>query len=490
MEPIYIGIDLGTSSVKAVGLSPAGVVVALAQVRYPLLRPRPGWAEQDASAWWRATQEAVGEVLAAGRFDVRAVALSGQMHGLVAVGKDARPVRPAIIWSDMRSAEQVAAWRALLDPSRVEFITGMPIAVGMLGVSLSWVKEHEPDVYDEISAVMLPKDYIRLLLTGVVAIEPTDAGGSLLFDIRHGVASADIMDAVGHPVRLLPDAGPTLGLAGRITREASRHTGIPADVPVAYGGGDQAMAALALGLTDRSRAAVAISSGGTIFKCTSAPLGPEHGLHVMPYVRPREWMAMGVVLAGGFAIDWLADRLLGKEPTSKRISALMSEANAVPKGAEGLVASPHLGGTRTPVVDEGARAHLSGLGFQHGQAHIARALVEGVCVALSSCLTSMQFAGDPAQELVVSGGGARFPLWRQTLADVTGLPVHVSSDLEHPALGAALAGAAAVSEPVAFTPATRIAMTIDPDPAAGGLYADIAKRLTRIEAAARQVDGS
>jgi sugar (pentulose or hexulose) kinase len=130
------------------------------------------------------------------------------------------------------------------------------------------------------------------------------------------------------------------------------------------------------------------------------------------------------------------------------------------------------------------------LGFQHGHAHITRALVEGVCVALSSSLTSMQFAGDPARELIVSGGGARFPLWRQTLADVTGLPVHVSSDLEHPALGAALAGAAAVSEPVAFTPATRIAMTIDPDPAAGDLYADVAKRLTRLEAAARQVDGS
>jgi xylulokinase len=298
------------------------------------------------------------------------------------------------------------------------------------------------------------------------------------------------MDAVGHPVRLMPDAGPSLGLAGQVTPEAAQQTGIPAGVPVAYGGGDQAMAALALGLTDRSLAAVAISSGGTIFKCTSAPLGPEHGLHVMPYVRPHEWMAMGVVLAGGLAIDWLAGRLLGEEPTSKRISALMSEANSVPKGAEGLIASPHLGGTRTPVVEEGARAHLSGLGFQHGQAHVARALVEGVCVALCACLARMQFAGDPAQALIVSGGGARFPLWRQTLADVSGLPVRVSSDLEHPALGAALAGAAAVNEPVAFAPATRIAMTIEPDPAAGDIYADVAERLTRLEAAARTGSGS
>jgi xylulokinase len=298
------------------------------------------------------------------------------------------------------------------------------------------------------------------------------------------------MNAVGHPIRLLPDAGPSLGLAGRITPEASRHTGIPAGVPVAYGGGDQAMAALALGLTDRSLAGVAISSGGTIFKCTSAPLGGEHGLHVMPYVRPHEWMAMGVVLAGGLAIDWLVGRLLGKEPTPRRISALMSEANAVPKGAEGLIASPHLGGTRTPVADESARAQLFGLGFQHGHAHVARALVEGVCLALSSCLESMQFAGDPAQELIVSGGGARFPLWRQTLADVTGLPVRVSSDLEHPALGAALTGAAAVGESVAFMPATRIAMTIDPDPAVHDLYADIAKRLSRLEADARPVGGS
>lgn len=489
MREAFLGVDLGTSSVKAVLVDRFGVELSSAQIRYEVDRPVADWAEQDPEMWWRATAQAVRKAVGRTHYSLLSVGLSGQMHGLVIVGRDGSPLRPAIIWSDARSTQQVEAWHSAIDSATVEAISGFTTAIGMLGVSLTWVRDMEPHVYEAAYAVMLPKDYIRFRLTGVIATEPTDASGSLLYDIRGGHASTWLMQAVGLRTDLFPPVVPTLSIVGGVSWIASKATGIVAGTPVAAGGSDQTMAAIALGLDDPTRAAVAISSGGTVFKRTARPLDPALGLHVMPHPAPGQWLAMGVVLSAGLSLDWLTRKLFAMDPTPQKLSALMETAREVPPGAEGLLFSSQLGGVRTPRVDDTVRGSLIGLGFQHGQEHVTRALVEGVCIALVQSLTSMSDADEPVDELVISGGGARFALWRQTLSDVAELPVRVSSDIEHSALGAAFASAMAAGIDFEADLSNRISDIVYPNAANSALYRTISRDLAAAEhALARRKD--
>jgi xylulokinase len=484
VRDVFLGIDLGTSSVKAVAVDESSTVIATAHRTYAVERPHPLWAEQSPEGWWRATVQAVRELLLGGQdLNVVSVGLSGQMHGLVLIAGNGEVLRPAIIWSDSRTGAQLDDWRERIGADEVLRTTGFPIAAGMFGVSLQWVRDNEPDIYGAASVAFTPKDYLRFRLTGLIGTEPTDAGATLVYDLRHGGPATNILDAVSLRADLLPASIPSLRIAGVVTAEASAETGLPAGTAVAAGGGDQAMAALALGLNDPSRAAVAISSGGTVIKPTRRPLDATTGLHVMPHAVAGTWLAMGVVLSAGLGMDWLSTQLFGRERSSSEIARLMAEAELVDPGAEGLLFSSNLGGTRTPVVDSSVRASIIGLGFQHTQAHVARAMVEGVCVELNRSLESMTESGESIRDLVISGGGARSSLWRQTLSDVTGLPVHVSSDLEHSALGAAFAGAIAVERELVVDFSERIHETVYPDPDRVELYRHLATDLSRVEQA-------
>ncbi|MGV8885369.1 MAG: xylulokinase [Microbacteriaceae bacterium] len=481
MREVYLGIDLGTSSVKVVLLDNNARQLAVAQESYPVNRAEPLWAEQDPILWWTATSAAIAAVLASGTYTVVSVGLAGQMHGLVLLDADGVPLRPAITWSDSRADAQVAIWHDAIDPQRVEQITGFPVALGMLGVSLTWVRDHEPALYAQARTALSPKDYVRYRLTGRLNLEPTDAGGSILYDIRAGVLSTEILDAVGLRADLFPAVIPTLSIAGEVTQDAARATGLTAGTPVAAGGSDQSMAALALGLDDPTRAAVAISSGGTVFTRTDGPLDHSLGLHVMPDAVAGQWLAMGVLLSTGLGVSWLVERMMGASPTPERITALMKSAERVAPGSEGLLFSPNLNGIRTPVVDSTMRGSIVGLGIDHGIEHVARAMVEGVCIALSSSLASMNDAQQPVRELVISGGLARFTVWRQTLSDVTGLPVSVSSDLEHSAIGAAYGASIAVGRTMNFDASNRISETLQPDAAHHDLYTQLARDLVSVE---------
>lgn len=486
-KPIFLGIDLGTSSVKVIALGLDGAVEATAQEKYSMHRPHPTWAEQDPEEWWRATCSAIRSVIDRDDFDILSVGLSGQMHGLVLTDKTGLPVRSAIVWSDARSVDQTSSWARSIDPRTVEHTAGLPIATGMLGVSLTWVRDEEPEVYRSARYAMLPKDYLRYRLVGEIGTEPTDASGSLLYDVRQGEYSAAIVDAIGLDMGMLPKLGASLTVAGAVTPESARMTGLAVGTPVAYGGGDQAMAALTLGLEDPNRAAVAISSGGTVFKRTVQPLDSALGLHVLRAAPSDMWLAMGVVLTAGLAVDWLAGELLGSSPDSAALVHLMNDAENVQKGANGLIASTHLGGTRTPVVDPLVRGQLFGLGLHHTRAHLVRAFVEGTSIALVRSLEAMAGVGEEATEVVLSGGGARFPIWGQTLADVAGVPVQISSDLEHSAIGASLAAASAIEKPVEFDPRTRVSSIIEPDSNLYGMYRDMSVHLGRVEAAASEL---
>ena len=481
MQEVHLGIDLGTSSVKAVLLDSEGVQLGVAHRGYSVFRSAPLWAEQDPFTWWSATSSAITEVISRGSYKVLSVGLSGQMHGLVLLGDAGIPVRPAIIWSDSRAGSQIEKWQSLINPRRVEKISGFPVALGMLGVSLTWVRDNEPEVYARARTAMLPKDYVRYRLTGRFNLEPTDAGGSLLFDVREGVLSAEILDALALPRELFPTVIPSLSIAGEVTLEASEATGLAVGTPVAAGGSDQAMAALALGLDNPSRAAVALSSGGTVFKRIDAPIDHSLGLHVMPDATAGKWLAMGVTLSAGLGVNWLAEGLLGDKATPERITALMASAEQVSTGSEGLLFSPNLAGVRTPVVDASMRGSIIGLGINHDIAHITRAMVEGVCITLARSLTGMSDAREPVRELVISGGLARFTLWRQTLSDVTGLPVSVSGEVEHSAIGAAHAGSIAVSRPISLNASAQVIQTLHPIAPNHQVYARVAQNLTSVE---------
>lgn len=480
MIPVHVGIDLGTSSAKTVLLGVDGVVLATAQETYVVDRLLPTWAEQDPEMWWGAVTRSVSTALAAvpGVQPV-SVGIAGQMHGGVVLDHNRQPLRPAIIWSDSRTAGMTDQWRRDVGDERTRAICGMPTSTGMLGVSLLWLRANEPAVWNRVAHVLMPKDYLRLRLTGELALEPTDAAGALLFNVHTGTPAAEILDLAGIPAEILPRAIRSLDVAGRITAEAAAATGLPVGVPVAAGGGDQSMAALALGIDSPTRAAIAISSGGTAFTRALDSFAVPREAHVLAAAHDGEHLAMGVVLAAGLAIDWLSGSLLGRDRA--QLPSLMAQAAAVPPGAGGLLTMPHLGGMRTPRVDSSARASFVGLGFEHSGAHLARALVEGVSLALVGSLAGVADAGQPLTEIVISGGGARFGIWRQSLADISGLPVSISSDLEHPAIGAALAGAAAAGLDVQFDARARVSGRVHPRPEFADVYRDLAERHHALE---------
>lgn len=479
MVEARLGIDLGTSSAKCIALDGAGRMLGASQERYQIERPSHGWAEQDPEAWWRAVTGTIRATVAALPAGSRIVSLgvSGQMHGLVLVDHALRAVRPAIIWSDARSSDEVRQWQAKLGADAVEAMTGFPIATGMAGVSLSWVGRHEPAALERTAHALQPKDYVRLRLTGVAAVEPTDAGASLLFDLDRMVPDARLLETAGLAPEQLPGLVPTLEQAGELGAAAAREIGLRQGIPVAAGGGDQAMAALALGLDTPDRAAIALSSGGTVL----VPVGPDSsavtGYHRLAAAEPGRTLAMGVVLAAGLATDWLA-AMTGTAPHA------LLEAAAQVRGDEHLVALPHLGGTRTPRANSSAQAAFAGLGFEHRPADLARALVEAVAIDLGASLLAIRGPASASTSVVLSGGGARFAVWRQAVANATGMPVALSTDLEHSAIGAALAGGIAAGAPVDFEARSRVGGTVDPQPESVARLAALAERRAALAAAA------
>ncbi|ERG64268.1 hypothetical protein L332_07355 [Agrococcus pavilionensis RW1] len=471
---VHLGIDLGTSSVKCVLLSESGEVTAASQVAYGIDRPHPGWAEQDPELWWSATVDAVREVLVRGGALPSSIGLSGQMHGIVLLDERGLPVRPAIIWPDARTRAEAELWRTAVGDAQVTSRCGMPIASGLAGLSLTWLSKHEPAALAAASSVLQPKDWIRFRLTGALALEPTDACATLLFSIVDEQPVPELLALAGVSREQLPPMMATQSVAGEVTRRAADATGLRPGTPVAAGGGDQAMAAIALGLDRPERAAISISSSGTavvpleLGTRSIATLSRTH--HVIAGAHPGSRMAMGVVLAAGLATRWLAEDLLQGLASE---GELLEAADAILPGSEGLTANPHLGGLRTPVVDGRPQGAFLGLGFHHRPAHLMRAVVDGVALSLAQSVLATP-ARSPVKEIVLSGGGSRFAVWHRAIADASGLPVVLSADVDHSPLGAALVGAIAAGQPVDFDSGARIRGRVEPDPVRAAAYRRVA----------------
>ena len=420
-----IGVDVGTSSVKAVAIDEAGRVVGGAERSYPVSLPHPGWSEQDPDDWWAAT-EAVLDELDAG--DAAGIGLSGQMHGLVVLGSDRRPLRPAILWNDGRSQPQATRIEQQLGLKRLVELSGNRALAGFTAPKLTWLADNEPAVHERIATVLLPKDYVRLRLTGELATDVSDASGTLLLDVANRRWSDELAAAFAVDPDWLPAVHESPQTTGQTT----------GGVPVAAGAGDQAAGALGVdATTEDGPASLVLGTSGVVFaardRYTPDPLGR---LHAFCHALPGTWHVMGVILSAAGALGWLADTL----DADDEIPRLLDEAAEWEPGVEGLTFAPYLSGERTPHADADVRGAFAGLGLRHNRGALVRAVLEGVGYALRDGLDLIAESGRAPALARVSGGGARSDLWLRILASILNLPLQRTNSEAGAALGAALLG--------------------------------------------------
>jgi len=437
-------------------------VLATATRGYELSTPRPGWAEQDPDDWRRATESALAEV-SAGR-EIVGIGLSGQMHGLVVLDEAGSVIRPAILWNDQRTASECAEIEDRIGLDRLIGMTGNRALPGFTAPKLLWLRRHEPEAYARIARVMLPKDYVRLGLTGAWAIDASDASGTLLLDVARRDWSAEVVDALELPREWLPPVLESPEVSGRVTN--GRSDALASGIPVAAGAGDQPAAAVGVGATRPGTLSVVLGTSGVVL----APLpayahDAEARVHAFCHARPGTWQAMGVMLSAAGSLQWLHDTIAKDVP----FDALVAEAERWPPGAEGLLFLPYLAGERTPHADPDARGAFVGLELRHDRGALVRAVLEGVAFGLADSLDLLRSLGVDAATARVSGGGARSRLWLRIVASVLGVPLELTESEEGSALGAALLGGVAggvfADVDDAVDQCVRVTSTVEPDPA-------------------------
>jgi len=433
-----LGLDVSTTATKAVILDGSGGVAAVASAEYPYDTPRPLWSEQDPKLWWDATQRAVAEALAQAGLtgaDIDAVGLTGQMHGLVALDAADEVLRPAILWNDQRTGAECDRIRDLVGRERLIAVTGNDALTGFTAPKILWVREHEPDVWARIAHVLLPKDFVRLRLTGGRAVDRADGAGTILFDLAARDWSAEILDALGIARDWLPQTFEGPEVTGAVTEEAASATGLRAGTPVVAGGGDQAAAAVGVGSVEAGVSSLSLGTSGVVFTTTEGPtIEPEGRLHAFCHSVPGRWHLMGVMLSAAGSLRWYRDALA----PGTSFDQLVAEADEAPAGSDGLLFLPYLTGERTPHPDPLARGAFVGLTVNHARAHLTRAVLEGVAFGLRDSLELVRAAGlAPSTEIRATGGGIQSGLWRQILADVLGARIVTTSTAEGAAQGAA-----------------------------------------------------
>jgi xylulokinase len=461
--PILLGIDLGTSSVKCLAIEPDGKVLSFASRDYPILTPQPGWAEQDPLIWKQAAFETIRECLQKSNLpaeQVSGIGLAGQMHGLVVLDESKQPLRPAIIWADQRSQAQVAEIYNRIGAEKLAQWAENPLATGFMLPSWLWLCENEPEISHRARWLLLPKDYLRLALTGEIGSEPSDASSTLLFNPAARGWSHPLLEALNVDSRLLPPLGESAQIAGRLRPAIAQEIGLPAGLPVVYGGSDQALQAVGHGILQPGLLSSTIGTGGQLFAPTLQP-DPDPGLrlHLFCHAAPALWHLESAILSAGLALKWLRDRLL----VGTDYASLANLALQAPPGSEDLLFLPYLAGERTPWMDPEARGAFIGLTLSHHRAHLIRSVMEGVVFALRQGLELMVNLGIQVEKVIASGGAVQHPLWLQLQADIFNRPIYRTDSVEAAAMGAALLAATGVGLYPDIQSACRIAVHYLPD---------------------------
>lgn len=456
---MFLGLDIGTSAVKAVVIDGAGAFVDQKSRSLPIQRPQPGWSEQRPRDWWQAVDEAVCALDARVRAGVRAIGLAGQMHGAVLLGADDQPLRPAILWNDGRAQSQCE--ELLRIEPRSTQITGNPVLAGFTAPKLLWVRDNEPEVFAKIHTILLPKDWVRLCLTGEKLSEMSDASGTLWLDVERRQWSAEMLAACGIAADAMPALCEGSELGGRLLASVAGRWGM-GRVPVAGGGGDNAAAAIGLGVVTPGQTLMSLGTSGVIFTVSDGfrPC-PEAGIHAFAHAIPRTWHRMSVMLSATACIDWAAAL------TGLSVPDFLAGAEQADPASE-LVFLPYLSGERTPYANPAARGVFFGLDSGSGRPELARAVMEGVAMGLRDGLDVLAGAGASITEIGMTGGGSRSHAWGTILASALMRPLTwYRGGATGPALGAARLAQVASGEgsvdDVCFAP--QIIAQVEPDSA-------------------------
>jgi xylulokinase len=441
-----LGIDIGTSGTKVLAIDETGAVVASALAEYPLLTPRPQWAEQHPADWWSATCDCVREILEKiPAEEVAGVGLSGQMHGLVMLDEKQEVLRPAILWCDQRTQTQCDFITETVGASTLVEETCNPVLTGFTAPKIVWVRDNEPQIFRRAHMHLLPKDYIRFMLTGEFATEVSDASGTSLLNVPQRQWSTRVLDKLEIPLEHLPRVYESQEVCGVISKSGAAATGLKEGTPVVGGGGDQAAGAIGNGIVQSGIISVTTGTSGVVFAFADEPVvDPALRVHTFCHAVPNKWHVMGVMLSAGGSLRWYRDTVaqsevqvaqtLGVDP----YEIITREADRAPLGAEGLLFLPYLTGERTPHPDPTARGAFIGLTVRHTKAHLARAVLEGVSFGLRDSLEILKNMNVSIGSVRASGGGARSDIWRQMQADIFGYPLTTMTADEGPALGVAL----------------------------------------------------
>lgn len=473
-----IGVDIGTSGTKTVLFDEQGTVIASKTIEYPMYQPKNGYAEQDPKDWANAainTLKAVVSESGVSKDDIKGIGLSGQMHGLVMLDKAGEVIRNSIIWCDQRTAKEVDQMNSILGERKLIEITANPALTGWTAAKILWVKNNEPQNYEKCRHILLPKDYIRYVLTGELATDVSDASGMQLLDVPNRCWSDEILSALDIDKSLLGKVYESCEVTGTLTKQMAELTGLNEGTIVVGGAGDNAAAAVGTGVVEDGKAFTTIGTSGVVFAHTSnISVDPLGRVHTCCAAVPGAWHVMGVTQGAGLSLKWFRDNFCGSE---KETAALMGvdeyylmdkEAETVEIGSNRLLYLPYLMGERTPHLDPNARGVFFGLSAMHTKKDMLRAVMEGVSYSLLDCVEVFKEMHINISDMMACGGGGSSPLWRSMLADLYNCPVKTLASKEGPALGVAiLAGVGAgiySSVPEACKAVIKVNKTQEPVP--------------------------
>ncbi len=478
-----IGVDLGTTGARSVRIDGRGRPLASCSATYPLLTPRPGWTEQEPAAWWQAVAETLRGVVAAAEEPIAAVGLTGQMHGAVFLDSAGNVIRPALLWNDQRTAQAAVQLRDAVGAARLQRITGNAALTGFQAPKILWLREAEAHHYARVRAVLLPKDYLRFRLTGAYGSDPSDASGTLLFDLVRREWSDEILRALDVPRDWFAPISESPTVVARVSDEAARMTGLAAGTPVVAGAGDNAAAAVGSGVVRSGAGLVSLGTSGVVLAHDDAArVDPSGALHAFCAAVPGGYHLMGVMLSAGGSLRWFRDTL-GRE--GEAYDALAREAGDAPPGSDGAVFLPYLAGERTPHMDPDARGAWTGLSLAHTRAHLIRSVLEGVAYGLNEGVVRMRALGVDPHEFVATGNGMTSDLWRGIIGATFERPLRRLLVDEGPAFGAALLASvgAGIFSSVEAAAATAVDLAAESEPPAAelvGTYRAGYERFTRL----------